>query len=121
MNEGEYIAGVWSGHDCSYFIMDHEGQPVVHNELERFNREKEPSGNSIEFMKNNFGTLDRPIVSNWMYDFNKIKKDLDSVRTRPSGTGYGQQQVADFANNQKFIKGKASAKEVQTLNLTSNG
>ena len=73
MNENEYIAGVWSGHDCSYFIMDHEGQPVVHNELERFNREKEPSGNSIEFMKNNFGTLDRPIVSNWMYDFNRIK------------------------------------------------
>tara|TARA_R100000008_G_C3586869_1_gene173160 strand:+ start:1309 stop:2964 length:1656 start_codon:yes stop_codon:yes gene_type:complete len=54
MNENEYIAGIWSGHDCSYFIMDHEGQPVVHNELERFNREKEPSGNSLKFLKENF-------------------------------------------------------------------
>ena len=54
MKENEYIAGIWSGHDCSYFIMDHKGQPVVHNELERFNREKEPKGNSFKFLKENF-------------------------------------------------------------------
>ena len=54
MEPGTYIAGVWSGHDCSYFILDHEGNPVVHNEYERFIREKEPSGDSIQFLKDHF-------------------------------------------------------------------
>ena len=42
------IAGVWSGHDCSYCVLD-DGQPLIHDEYERFIREKEPKGDSIEF------------------------------------------------------------------------
>jgi len=43
------IAGFCSSHDCSYCILDN-GVPVVHNELERFIREKEPMGDGFQFM-----------------------------------------------------------------------
>ena len=43
------IAGIWSGHDCSYCILD-DGLPVVHAELERYNREKSPAGDAASFM-----------------------------------------------------------------------
>jgi len=43
------IAGFCSGHDCSYAILEN-GIPIIHNELERFTREKEPIGDSIQFM-----------------------------------------------------------------------
>lgn len=47
------IAGFCSGHDCSYAILKN-GIPIIHNELERFIREKEPIGDSIEFMFNTY-------------------------------------------------------------------
>jgi hypothetical protein len=47
------IAGFCSGHDCSYAILDN-GVPVIHNELERFIRKKEPVGDSIDFMFNTY-------------------------------------------------------------------
>ena len=47
------IAGAWSGHDCSYFIME-DGQPVRHDEYERFIREKEPAGDSLDFLMKNY-------------------------------------------------------------------
>ena len=43
------IAGIWSGHDCSFCIMEN-GRPVVHAEYERYIREKEPQGDSIGFL-----------------------------------------------------------------------
>jgi len=43
------IAGIWSGHDCSFCILD-DGHPVIHAELERYTREKSPPGDSIKFM-----------------------------------------------------------------------
>ena len=43
------IAGVWSGHDCSFCVFE-DGKPVVHAELERYNREKNPKGDSINFL-----------------------------------------------------------------------
>ena len=43
------IAGVWSGHDCSFCILDN-GKPSIHAELERYNREKSPPGDAIKFM-----------------------------------------------------------------------
>jgi predicted NodU family carbamoyl transferase len=33
------ILGFYSGHDASYAILEN-GVPIVHNELERFNRKK---------------------------------------------------------------------------------
>jgi len=47
------ILGAWSGHDCSYSVID-EGKPVVHDEYERFIREKEPAGDSLGFFLENY-------------------------------------------------------------------
>lgn len=44
------IAGLWSGHDCSFCILD-DGAPVIHAEYERYIREKEPKGDSVSFMR----------------------------------------------------------------------
>jgi|TARA_E500000305_G_scaffold107602_1_gene107942 carbamoyltransferase len=43
------IASAWSGHDCSFCILDN-GRPVVHAEYERYIREKEPYGDGVQFM-----------------------------------------------------------------------
>ena len=43
------ICGSFSGHDASYCILN-DGIPEIHNELERFVREKEVAGDSIQFM-----------------------------------------------------------------------
>ena len=51
------IAGFCSGHDCSYAILE-DGIPIVHNELERFTREKEPLGDSIKFMFETYDDCD---------------------------------------------------------------
>lgn len=44
------IAGLWSGHDCSCCILE-DGKPIVHAELERYIREKEPKGDSAELLQ----------------------------------------------------------------------
>lgn len=54
------ILGFWSNHDCSYALLEN-GVPIIHDEYERFIREKEPPGDSLEFYCKNFG------------DFNNIK------------------------------------------------
>ena len=46
------IVGFHSGHDSSYSILDN-GVPIVHNELERFNRRKNSVANSIKFFLEN--------------------------------------------------------------------
>ena len=43
------LASAWSGHDCSFCILDN-GVPVIHAEYERYIREKEPAGDGIQFM-----------------------------------------------------------------------
>ena len=41
------IIGFQSGHDVSYCILEN-GVPIIHEELERFIREKEPLGDGLE-------------------------------------------------------------------------
>ena len=53
MNEKTLIAGLWSGHDCSYCILEN-GYPYIHEEYERHIREKEPAGDSALFLMQNF-------------------------------------------------------------------
>ena len=48
------IAGVWSGHDSSFCILE-DGKPVVHAEYERYNREKSPQADSIKFLFDRLG------------------------------------------------------------------
>lgn len=43
------IAGLCSGHDCSFAVLE-DGVPVIHAELERYLRVKEPIGDSLEFL-----------------------------------------------------------------------
>ena len=41
------ILGLHGGHDSAYAILE-DGVPVVHNELERFNRQKGCKGDSLK-------------------------------------------------------------------------
>ena len=43
------IYSAWSGHDCSFAVLNN-GHPEVHAEYERYIREKEPSGDGVQFM-----------------------------------------------------------------------
>jgi|ETNvirenome_6_85_1030632.scaffolds.fasta_scaffold00676_16 carbamoyltransferase len=43
------IVGAWSGHDCSFCVLEN-GKPLVHAEYERYNREKSPSGDALQFL-----------------------------------------------------------------------
>jgi carbamoyltransferase len=43
------IAGIHSGHDSAFCILDN-GKPIIHAELERYTREKEPKGDSLKFL-----------------------------------------------------------------------
>ena len=47
------IAGVWSGHDASFCILK-DGYPEIHAEYERYIREKEPPGDSLQFMMDEY-------------------------------------------------------------------
>ena len=51
-NDG-LVAGFWSGHDCSYCVIEN-GKVIRHDEYERFIREKEPVGDSLKFLVENF-------------------------------------------------------------------
>jgi len=50
MTKNTLITGLWSGHDCAYCTLDTSGQPIIHAELERYNREKSPLGDVVSFM-----------------------------------------------------------------------
>ena len=47
------IAGFHSGHDCSFCILK-DGKPIIHAELERYIRLKEPLGDSLDFLFKEF-------------------------------------------------------------------
>lgn len=53
------IAGFWSGHDCSGCVLE-DGRPLQHVELERYIREKEPSGDGLALLQS---TYSRDIIS----------------------------------------------------------
>ena len=44
------IEGLWNNHDCSFCVLEN-GIPIIHAELERYIREKEPKGDSYQFFK----------------------------------------------------------------------
>ena len=75
------IVGFHSGHDSAYSILE-DGIPIVHNELERFNRRKNSVANSIQLFLDNEENLDDIIHmtthrtggmvdNNYMDSFNK--------------------------------------------------
>lgn len=48
MSEKNKVVGFWSGHDCSFCVLE-DGKPKIHAEYERYIREKEPRGDSVKF------------------------------------------------------------------------
>ena len=48
------VVGLWSGHDCSFCVLE-DGQPIIHAEYERYNREKSPQGDSGQFLIERYG------------------------------------------------------------------
>ena len=50
-NQKYFTTGLWSGHDCAYCVLDENGAPLIHAELERYNREKSPLGDAAQFAK----------------------------------------------------------------------
>ena len=89
---GVLVGSAWSGHDCSFCFLDEEGVPVVHAELERYIREKEPYGDGIAFFKERFpdefsqlkyfGTC---FPTNKTTDHEESFKDLTSVLEKNDG------------------------------------
>lgn len=51
------ILGLWSGHDCSFCVFE-DGKPIIHAELERYIREKEPKGDAVEFAESVLGSFE---------------------------------------------------------------
>ena len=82
------VASAWSGHDCSFAVLD-EGKPIVHDELERFIREKEPYGDGIKFLLEEFEGVEEikhfatchPKSKTYQYEesFNKLKSIIEFV------------------------------------------
>ena len=74
------VGSAWSGHDCSYAILKN-GIPVVHDEYERFIREKEPPGDGVQFLFDNYSDyknikalVDNMLVKEKRHIFNKKSK-----------------------------------------------
>jgi len=66
------IVGTWSGHDCSFCVLD-DGKPVVHAEYERYIREKEPQGDSLQFMFDNLDDYEDIKYFATCHSLNKLK------------------------------------------------
>ncbi|NBP00903.1 MAG: hypothetical protein EBU90_12360 [Proteobacteria bacterium] len=71
------VAGVWSGHDCSFCILEN-GQPTIHAEYERYNREKSPPGDSVKFMFDTVENVDDISHIATTYPTKKLKQYEDS-------------------------------------------
>lgn len=104
------ILGAWSGHDCSYSILEN-GMPLIHDEYERFIREKEPAGDSLKFFFDNiddYSDIDHlatciPVskLKNYSDSFNKISKHLSDCGGKIYEIGHHQAHAANtfFSSN----------------------
>lgn len=52
------IAGFHSGHDCSFCVLK-DGKPIIHAELERYIRLKEPIDDSLKFLFKEYKDFDK--------------------------------------------------------------
>jgi len=83
------IASAWSGHDCSFCVLN-DGKPVVHAEYERYIREKEPAGDGIQFLFDEYKQFKdiKHFATN--YSFKKLEnhpKSLEKMRDIVKGNG----------------------------------
>jgi len=107
------IAGIWCGHDSSYCIL-RDGRVVIHDELERFIREKEPAGDAIQLLFDNYGgdnlgedfkyvatILPTSKLTDHRRSFFKLKEVLDKNNGQMIATGHHQAHAANafFSSN----------------------
>lgn len=104
------IAGVFGGHDCSYSILD-DGIPVIHDEYERFIRQKEPYGDSVDFMMSQYNSLEDiqhaatcyPIqnIKDYKQSYEKLEKILKKNGGELYCIGHHQSHAANafFSSN----------------------
>tara|TARA_A100001201_G_scaffold22021_2_gene24698 strand:+ start:777 stop:2426 length:1650 start_codon:yes stop_codon:yes gene_type:complete len=60
------IAGFQSGHDVGYCLLK-DGVPIIHEELERFIREKEPLGDGLDMLFQRLPDVDLENISHFSY------------------------------------------------------
>ena len=83
------IYGSWSGHDCSFAVLD-DGVPKVHAEYERYIREKEPRGDSVQFMFDEMDSCEDIKYFATCHSIKKLKeydksfKKLENIRYKSS-------------------------------------
>lgn len=110
------IAGFCSGHDCAYAILEN-GIPILHNELERFTREKEPIGDAIQFMfdtYNEYHDIDHfthcwdtwhgGIEVRYPNTFNKMKGIIENNGGKYHIPGHHQSHAANAFFSSNFEK-----------------
>lgn len=117
-SEIKTIASFHNGHDVSYCILK-DGEPILHNELERFIRVKEPHSDGLPFLVDTYPDLkniDMFVDSDYEYNrdpsFNKksklsyeevnCKEDWDLIKDKPYVTlGHHQSHAASafFSSN----------------------
>jgi len=73
------IASAWSGHDCSFCILDN-GKPVVHAEYERYIREKEPAGDGVQFMFDKYNEYKDIKYFATSHPVKKLEKHSESLK-----------------------------------------
>ena len=71
------ILGFQPGHDVSYCVLEN-GVPIVHEELERFTREKEPHGDGLEMAFNRLSDKDINLLK-YIVHGNPIGRPDDTV------------------------------------------
>ena len=106
------IASAWSGHDCSFCILEN-GRPVVHAEYERYIREKEPYGDGVQFMFDEYEQCDQiehfatvhlvDKLQSYEESFNKINNIVESNGGKFHVIGHHQAHAANafFSSNLK--------------------
>ena len=105
------IVGFHSAHDSSYSILDN-GIPIIHNELERFNRRKNSVANSIQFFLDNEKDFDDikymvthrtggMVDNKYMDSFNKCQKIIENNGGKLYIIGHHQSHAANafFTSN----------------------
>jgi carbamoyltransferase len=114
------ILGFQAGHDVSYCILEN-GIPIIHEELERFTREKEPFGDGLEMFfdhqpdyinldKNNYsfsyGGLgyERGTFSKKSRDFNKMEDIVKKSNGKFYIIGHHQSHASNAFFSSNFDK-----------------
>lgn len=92
------IAGVWSGHDCSFCVLD-DGRPVIHAEYERYSREKSPPGDSVKFMFDRARNVEDICHAGAVFPTKKLKQYSESYEAIKSSVEKNGGKIHFFSHH----------------------